>query len=47
MTHIGNSITHNPAIYSKYVKGLIGFLLWMEGVPPHLNVVFLADSTSL
>ena len=47
MTRIGNSITHNLAICAKYVKSFIGFLLWMENVPPHLNVVFLADSTSL
>ena len=42
-----NSITHNLVIYAKYVKGFIGFLLWMKDVPPHLNVVFLAGSTSL
>ena len=36
----GNFVTYNLARHAKHV---IGFSMWMDNVPPHLNTIILAN----
>ena len=38
--HQGISIARN---FARHARNVEGFSMWMEDVPPHLNVVFLAN----
>ena len=40
----GNSVAHNLVRHARHVSDL---KVWMESVPPHLNVVIFSDLASL
>ena len=37
---VGNFVAHNLAKHARYVSD---YLIWMEGVPPHIYSVLIGD----